>query len=96
MSFLSFAHSELFKGQSASSTPTSATLSRLLRFGAVVLTVGAVLMLCASMAALFLWKVSEKNVSEAHPKTTQDLTTGLIVCHFLKAVIRGSKRCIQN
>uniref|UniRef100_A0A3B4TC91 Leukocyte cell-derived chemotaxin 1 n=1 Tax=Seriola dumerili TaxID=41447 RepID=A0A3B4TC91_SERDU len=35
---------------------------RLLRFGAVVLIVGAVLMLCASMAALYLWKVSDKNV----------------------------------
>ncbi|XP_022597105.1 leukocyte cell-derived chemotaxin 1-like [Seriola dumerili] len=49
-------------GQSTSSTPTSATISRLLRFGAVVLIVGAVLMLCASMAALYLWKVSDKNV----------------------------------
>ncbi|XP_074514254.1 leukocyte cell-derived chemotaxin 1-like [Sebastes fasciatus] len=42
--------------------PTSAGLSRLLRFGAVALIVGAVLMLCASMAALYLWKVSDKNV----------------------------------
>uniref|UniRef100_A0A673C508 Leukocyte cell-derived chemotaxin 1 n=1 Tax=Sphaeramia orbicularis TaxID=375764 RepID=A0A673C508_9TELE len=33
-----------------------------LRFGAVALIVGAVLMLCASMAALYLWKVTEKNV----------------------------------
>ncbi|XP_040913616.1 leukocyte cell-derived chemotaxin 1-like [Toxotes jaculatrix] len=47
-------------GQSTSST--SASVSRLLRFGAVVLVVGAVLMLCASMAALYLWKVSDKNV----------------------------------
>ncbi|XP_040004761.1 leukocyte cell-derived chemotaxin 1-like [Xiphias gladius] len=51
-----------FKGQSTPSTPTSATVGRLLRFGAGVLIVGAVLMLCASMAALYLWKVSDKNV----------------------------------
>ncbi|XP_028446240.1 leukocyte cell-derived chemotaxin 1 [Perca flavescens] len=44
------------------STPTSAAVSRLLRFGAVALIVGAVLMLCASMAALYLWKGSDKNV----------------------------------
>ncbi|XP_069009672.1 leukocyte cell-derived chemotaxin 1 [Embiotoca jacksoni] len=49
-------------GQSASSTPTSATLGHLLRFRAVVLIVAAVLMLCASTAALYLWKVSNKNV----------------------------------
>uniref|UniRef100_A0A3Q3QNQ7 Leukocyte cell-derived chemotaxin 1 n=1 Tax=Monopterus albus TaxID=43700 RepID=A0A3Q3QNQ7_MONAL len=42
--------------------PTSLTVSRLLRFRAVVLIVGAVLMLCASMAALYVWKVSDKNV----------------------------------
>uniref|UniRef100_A0A3B4TCA0 Leukocyte cell-derived chemotaxin 1 n=1 Tax=Seriola dumerili TaxID=41447 RepID=A0A3B4TCA0_SERDU len=47
-----------FKGQSTSSTPTSATISRLLRFGAVVLIVGAVLMLCASMAALYLMNIN--------------------------------------
>uniref|UniRef100_A0A672JT87 Leukocyte cell-derived chemotaxin 1 n=1 Tax=Salarias fasciatus TaxID=181472 RepID=A0A672JT87_SALFA len=46
----------------ASSTATSATFRHLLRFGAVALIVGAVLMLCASMAALYLWKVSDKNV----------------------------------
>lgn len=45
------------------SPPTSAAVGRLLRFGAVVLIVGAVLMLCASMAALYLWKFSDKNVS---------------------------------
>ncbi|XP_047457183.1 leukocyte cell-derived chemotaxin 1 [Mugil cephalus] len=49
-------------GQGASSTPTSATVSRILRAGAVVLIVGAVLTLCASVAALYLWKVSDKNV----------------------------------
>ncbi|XP_033474034.1 leukocyte cell-derived chemotaxin 1-like [Epinephelus lanceolatus] len=45
-----------------SSTPACAAGSRLLRFGAVALIVGAVLMLCASVAALYLWKVSDKNV----------------------------------
>uniref|UniRef100_A0A3Q1IHR7 Leukocyte cell-derived chemotaxin 1 n=1 Tax=Anabas testudineus TaxID=64144 RepID=A0A3Q1IHR7_ANATE len=40
----------------------SATVSHLLRFGAAVLITGAVLMLCASIAALYLWKVSDKNV----------------------------------
>uniref|UniRef100_A0A3Q1GNY5 Leukocyte cell-derived chemotaxin 1 n=1 Tax=Acanthochromis polyacanthus TaxID=80966 RepID=A0A3Q1GNY5_9TELE len=49
-----------FKGQSK---PTSATVRPLLRCGAVALIAGAVLMLCASMAALYLWKVSDKNVS---------------------------------
>nr|XP_046260848.1 leukocyte cell-derived chemotaxin 1-like [Scatophagus argus] len=44
------------------SMPTSAAVGRLLRFGTVTLTVGAVLMLCASMAALYLWKDSDKNV----------------------------------
>ncbi|KAM6954823.1 leukocyte cell-derived chemotaxin 1-like isoform 2-T2 [Lycodopsis pacificus] len=45
-----------------SSTVTSSAVSRLLRFGAVALIVGAVLLLCASMAALYLWKVGNKNV----------------------------------
>ncbi|XP_056293674.1 leukocyte cell-derived chemotaxin 1 [Pseudoliparis swirei] len=45
-----------------SSTTTSPAVSRLLRFGAVALIVGAVLMLCASLAALYLWKVSDSNV----------------------------------
>lgn len=52
-----------FQGQSTCSTPTSATLSRPLRFGAVVVIVGAVLMLCASVATLYLQKGSDKNVS---------------------------------
>ncbi|XP_053184228.1 leukocyte cell-derived chemotaxin 1-like [Scomber japonicus] len=43
-------------------TPTSTAVSRLLRLGAVALVVGAVLMLCASMAAVYLWRVSDKNV----------------------------------
>nr|XP_019945415.1 PREDICTED: leukocyte cell-derived chemotaxin 1-like [Paralichthys olivaceus] len=49
-------------GHSTSSAATSAPVSRLLRCGAAVLIVGAVLMLCASVAALYLWKVSDKNV----------------------------------
>ncbi|GAA6228746.1 leukocyte cell-derived chemotaxin 1-like [Lates japonicus] len=53
-------------GQSTSSTPTSAIVSRLLRFGAVALIVGVVFMLCAAMAALYLWKVSDKNVYNVH------------------------------
>uniref|UniRef100_UPI0037E75ED9 leukocyte cell-derived chemotaxin 1 n=1 Tax=Semicossyphus pulcher TaxID=241346 RepID=UPI0037E75ED9 len=48
--------------QSAPSAPASAAVSRLLRCGAVALIVGAVFMLCASTAALYLWKVSDKNV----------------------------------
>ncbi|KAM7407367.1 hypothetical protein PAMA_003203 [Pampus argenteus] len=48
--------------QNTSASPTSAAVTRLLRFGAVALMVGAVLMLCASMAALYLWKVGDKNV----------------------------------
>ncbi|XP_054643520.1 leukocyte cell-derived chemotaxin 1 [Dunckerocampus dactyliophorus] len=39
---------------------------RLLRYGAVVLIVGAVLMICASMAALLLRKESERNVYSVH------------------------------
>ncbi|XP_068602564.1 leukocyte cell-derived chemotaxin 1 [Brachionichthys hirsutus] len=42
--------------------PTSTAGSRLLRLGAVALIVAAVMMLCASMAALYLQKVSDKNV----------------------------------
>nr|XP_040058136.1 leukocyte cell-derived chemotaxin 1 isoform X2 [Gasterosteus aculeatus aculeatus] len=45
-----------------SRTPVSAAVSRFLRFGAIALIVAAVLMLCASMAALYLWRVSNKNV----------------------------------
>lgn len=52
-----------FQGQSTCSTPASARLSRPLRFGAVVVIVGAVLMLCASVATLYLQKGSDKNVS---------------------------------
>ncbi|XP_060908986.1 leukocyte cell-derived chemotaxin 1 [Labrus mixtus] len=48
--------------QSRSSTQTSAAVSRLLRCGAVALVGAAVFMLCASMAALYLWKISDKNV----------------------------------
>ncbi|XP_054871605.1 leukocyte cell-derived chemotaxin 1-like isoform X3 [Amphiprion ocellaris] len=44
------------------SKATSATVRPLLRCGAVALIAGTVLMLCASMAALYLWKVSDKNV----------------------------------
>uniref|UniRef100_A0AAX7T816 Leukocyte cell-derived chemotaxin 1 n=1 Tax=Astatotilapia calliptera TaxID=8154 RepID=A0AAX7T816_ASTCA len=43
-----------------------ATLSRPLRFGAVVVIVGAVLMLCASVATLYLQKGSDKNVYNVH------------------------------
>ncbi|XP_061580427.1 leukocyte cell-derived chemotaxin 1-like [Cololabis saira] len=49
-------------GQSASSIPTSAAVSHVVRFGAVVLIFGAVFILCASVAALYLWRVSDKNV----------------------------------
>ncbi|XP_061926642.1 leukocyte cell-derived chemotaxin 1 [Entelurus aequoreus] len=45
---------------------TPSGLGRMLRYGAVVLIVGAVLMLCASMAALLLRKESERNVYSAH------------------------------
>ncbi|XP_028249095.1 leukocyte cell-derived chemotaxin 1 [Parambassis ranga] len=44
------------------STPTSARVRHLLRFGAAALIVGAVIMFCVSMAALYLWKISDKNV----------------------------------
>uniref|UniRef100_A0A3P8U8H7 Leukocyte cell-derived chemotaxin 1 n=1 Tax=Amphiprion percula TaxID=161767 RepID=A0A3P8U8H7_AMPPE len=44
------------------SKATSVTVRPLLRCGAVALIAGTVLMLCASMAALYLWKVSDKNV----------------------------------
>uniref|UniRef100_UPI003AAAA284 leukocyte cell-derived chemotaxin 1-like n=1 Tax=Centroberyx gerrardi TaxID=166262 RepID=UPI003AAAA284 len=51
---------------SSPTTPTSAAAGRLLRFGAAALIVGAVLMLCASIAALYLWKASDKNVYNVH------------------------------
>uniref|UniRef100_A0A8C8HV63 Chondromodulin n=1 Tax=Oncorhynchus tshawytscha TaxID=74940 RepID=A0A8C8HV63_ONCTS len=37
-------------------------VGRLLRFGVAALVVGAVLMLCGSIGAFHLWKVSDKNV----------------------------------
>ncbi|XP_077473792.1 leukocyte cell-derived chemotaxin 1 [Stigmatopora argus] len=45
-------------------TPTGT--SRLLRYGAATLSVAALLILCASMAALLLRKEDEKNVYSAH------------------------------
>lgn len=45
------------------SPSASAAGCRLLRLGAVALIVAAAVMLCASTAALYLWKVSDKNVS---------------------------------
>ncbi|KAM4609452.1 leukocyte cell-derived chemotaxin 1 [Polymixia lowei] len=45
---------------------SSAAVGRLLRFGAMALIVGAVLMLCASIGAFYLWKVSDKNVYNVH------------------------------
>ncbi|CAM9157043.1 unnamed protein product [Lampetra planeri] len=44
----------------------TSTVGRLMRFGTVALIVGAVLMLCASTAALYVWKVSDKNVYNVH------------------------------
>ncbi|KAJ0070291.1 hypothetical protein NL108_007628 [Boleophthalmus pectinirostris] len=40
----------------------SSALSPLLRFGALALVLAAILLLCASVAALFFWKVTERNV----------------------------------
>ncbi|CAG5865651.1 unnamed protein product [Menidia menidia] len=48
--------------QSTSSTPASAAISHVLRFGAAALLLGAVFVLCASVAALYLWKGSDRNV----------------------------------
>ncbi|CAB1454763.1 unnamed protein product [Pleuronectes platessa] len=45
-----------------STSSPCAPAGRLLRCGAAVLIVGAVLLLCASVAALYLWKVGDKNV----------------------------------
>lgn len=45
------------------SPSASAAGCRLLRLGAVALIVAAAVMLCASTAAPYLWKVSDKNVS---------------------------------
>ncbi|KAK7939211.1 hypothetical protein WMY93_002537 [Mugilogobius chulae] len=42
--------------------PALAVLSSLLRFGALALVLAAVLLLCASVTALFYWKVSDRNV----------------------------------
>uniref|UniRef100_A0A8C6U6Q4 Leukocyte cell-derived chemotaxin 1 n=1 Tax=Neogobius melanostomus TaxID=47308 RepID=A0A8C6U6Q4_9GOBI len=41
----------------------SGVLSPLLRFGALALVLTAVLLLCASVAALFFWKVTDRTVS---------------------------------
>lgn len=53
-----------FKGQRTSNTAPSTRVSRMLRFGVVALIVGAAFMLCASVGSLYMWKVSDKNVSE--------------------------------
>uniref|UniRef100_A0A3Q2YMM2 Leukocyte cell-derived chemotaxin 1 n=1 Tax=Hippocampus comes TaxID=109280 RepID=A0A3Q2YMM2_HIPCM len=45
---------------------TPSGTGRLLRYGGVALSVGAVLMLCASMTALLLRKDNERNVYSAH------------------------------
>uniref|UniRef100_A0A3Q2Q128 Leukocyte cell-derived chemotaxin 1 n=1 Tax=Fundulus heteroclitus TaxID=8078 RepID=A0A3Q2Q128_FUNHE len=42
--------------------PPSARVSHALRFGVVALIAGAAFMLCASVASLYMWKVSDKNV----------------------------------
>lgn len=49
-----------FKGQNTSNLPTSAAVHYVLRFGVVVLLVGAVFMLCASF---YLWKDGDRSVS---------------------------------
>ncbi|KAJ0005582.1 hypothetical protein NQD34_015476 [Periophthalmus magnuspinnatus] len=45
-----------------SSPGRPSALSPLLRFGALALVLAAVLLLCASVAALFFWKVTDRNV----------------------------------
>lgn len=50
----------MFKGQRSFNKPTSAAVHYVLRFGVVVLIVGAVFMLCASF---YLWKDSDRSVS---------------------------------
>ncbi|XP_072300134.1 leukocyte cell-derived chemotaxin 1 isoform X2 [Eucyclogobius newberryi] len=51
-----------FRVYMSSPSRPSAVLSPLLRFGALALVLAAVLLLCASVAALFFWKVTDKNV----------------------------------
>ncbi|XP_036814642.1 leukocyte cell-derived chemotaxin 1 isoform X2 [Oncorhynchus mykiss] len=46
---------------STSATKTPVAVGRLLRFGAAALIAGAVLMLCGSIGAFYLWKASDKN-----------------------------------
>ncbi|XP_051938542.1 leukocyte cell-derived chemotaxin 1 [Hippocampus zosterae] len=53
-------------GPFAHRVKTPSGTGRLLRYGAVALSVGAVLMLCASMTALLLRKDNERNVYSAH------------------------------
>ncbi|XP_047226958.1 leukocyte cell-derived chemotaxin 1 isoform X2 [Girardinichthys multiradiatus] len=48
--------------RSTSSTPPSAGVSHVLRFGVVVLITGTAFMLCASLGSFYMWKVSDKNV----------------------------------
>ncbi|XP_019896561.1 leukocyte cell-derived chemotaxin 1 [Esox lucius] len=50
----------------AYNTKPPVAVGRLLRFGAAGLLAGAVLMLCGSIGAFYLWKVSEKNVYNIH------------------------------
>lgn len=51
------------KAYSTSATKTPVAVGRLLRFGAAALIAGAVLMLCGSIGAFYLWKASDRNVS---------------------------------
>uniref|UniRef100_A0A8C8LSY6 Leukocyte cell-derived chemotaxin 1 n=1 Tax=Oncorhynchus tshawytscha TaxID=74940 RepID=A0A8C8LSY6_ONCTS len=51
---------------STSATKTPVAVGRLLRFGAAALIAGAVLMLCGSIGAFYLWKASDKNVYNVH------------------------------
>ncbi|CAB1346560.1 unnamed protein product [Coregonus sp. 'balchen'] len=51
---------------STSATKPPVAVGRLLRFGAAALIAGAVLMLCGSIGAFYLWKASDKNVYNVH------------------------------
>ncbi|XP_056145800.1 leukocyte cell-derived chemotaxin 1-like [Lampris incognitus] len=56
----------------ASTSTAPAAVGRLLRFGAAAFVVGAILMLCASIGASYLWRANDKNVYNVHYSMSVD------------------------
>uniref|UniRef100_A0A8C8HTE4 Leukocyte cell-derived chemotaxin 1 n=1 Tax=Oncorhynchus tshawytscha TaxID=74940 RepID=A0A8C8HTE4_ONCTS len=87
---------------SSSAAKPPVAVGRLLRFGVAALVVGAVLMLCGSIGAFHLWKVSDKNVEEGRNDEAleiHDFHTGITGIqlsggekHYIKSQIKALQR----